>query len=92
MKTNYMMKKKKFHLFYQVLWFILSVKIYFPFSFCSDFNLEATVAKIDEIRDLKHLFTPCFLLIGKKSKIMINNYHIAHQKNHVKNNNDLTFN
>ena len=49
MKTNYMMKKKKFHLFYQVLWFILSVKIYFPFSFCSDFNLEATVAKIDEL-------------------------------------------
>ena len=36
------------------------------FSFCSDFNLEATVVKTDEIRGLKQLLTPCFLLIGKK--------------------------
>ena len=35
------------------------------------------------MRGLKQLFTPYFLLIGKKSKI-INNYCIAHQKNHVK--------
>ena len=36
---------------------------------------------------------PRFLLIEKKknSKI-INNYRIAHQKTHVKNNNDRTFN
>ena len=39
------------------------------------------------------LFTPCFLLIEKKiSKIIINNYSIANQKNHIKNNNDQTFN
>ena len=37
------------------------------FCFCSDFNLEATVAKRGEIRGLKQLFTPCFLLIGKKN-------------------------
>ena len=36
------------------------------FSFCSDFNLEATVVKTDEIRGLKQLLTPCSLLIGKK--------------------------
>ena len=58
----------------------------FSFSFCSDFNLETKVVKTDEISGLKQLFTPCFLLIGKKkiSKI-INNYHIANQKHHVKN-------
>ena len=33
---------------------VFSFKIYFSFSFCSDFNLQATVV------------TPCFLLIGKK--------------------------
>ena len=51
-----------------------SFKIYFSFSFCSDFNLEATVVKTDEIRGLKQLFTPSFLLIGKKkfSKIINN--------------------
>ena len=64
----------------------------FPF-FYSDFNLEAVVLKTDEIRGLKKLFTPFFLLIGKKlSKIVNNNYRIVHQKNHVKNNNDRTFN
>ena len=41
-------------------------KVYFFISFCSDFNLEATVIKTDEIRGLKQLFTPCFLSIGKK--------------------------
>ena len=45
---------------------VFSFKIYFAFSFCSDFNLEATVVKTDKIRDLKQLFTLCFLLIGKK--------------------------
>ena len=39
-------------------------KIYFSFCFCSDFNLEATAVKTDEIRGLKQLFTPYFLLIG----------------------------
>ena len=32
---------------------MISVKIYFSFSFCSDFNLEATVVKADEIRGLE---------------------------------------
>ena len=45
---------------------VSSFKIYFSFSFCSDFNLEATVVKSDEIRGLKQLFTLCFLLIEKK--------------------------
>ena len=48
---------------------VFSFKIYFSFSFCSDFNLAATVVKTDEIRNLKQLFTPCFLLIGKKITI-----------------------
>ena len=65
--------------------------IYFSFSFCSDFNLEATVVKTDKIRGLKQLFTSCFLLIGFFFFKIINNYSIAHQKNHVKNNNDRTF-
>ena len=43
------------------------------FCFCSNFNLEATVAKRGEIRGLKQLFTPCFLLIGKKKSKIINN-------------------
>ena len=69
--------------------FVFSFNIYFSFSFSSDFNLEATVVKTNEIRDLKQLFTFCFPLIGKTffSKI-INNYRKAHQKNHEKNNND----
>ena len=75
---------------------VFSFKIYFSFSFCSDFNLEATVVKTDKIRGLKQLFTPFFLLIGKKlfSKI-INNLIITPQnikKNHIKNNNEQTFN
>ena len=37
---------------------VFSFKIYFSFSFCSDFNLEATVVKTDEIRGLRQLFTP----------------------------------
>ena len=41
-------------------------KVYFFISFCSDFNLESTVIKTDEIKGLKQLFTHCFLLIGKK--------------------------
>ena len=63
MNTNYLMKKKNFHLVYKMLHCIL--KIDFSFSFCSDFNLQATVVKTDKIKGLKHLFTPCFLLIGK---------------------------
>ena len=71
---------------------VFSFKIYFSFSFCSDFNLEATVLKTGKIRDLQQLFTPCFLFIGKIFFFQNNNYCIAHQKNHIKNNNDQTFN
>ena len=74
---------------------IFSFKIYFSFSFCSEFNLETTVVKADEIRGSKQLFTPCFPKIGKKcfsKRLIINNYCITHQKNHIKNNNDRTFN
>ena len=42
---------------------LLSFKIYFYFSVCSDFNLKATVVKTDEIRVLQQLLSPCFLLI-----------------------------
>ena len=38
---------------------------YISFSFCSDFNLEATVVKTDRIKGLKHLFIPSFLLIER---------------------------
>ena len=69
---------------------VFSSKIYFSFSFCSDFNLEATVVKTDEIRGLKQLFTPYFLLIGKK----IQNNKLPHSvlKKSRKNYNDRTFN
>ena len=51
---------------YRILNVVFSFKIYFFFFFfCSDFNLEATVVKTDEIRGLKQLLTPCFFLIGK---------------------------
>ena len=61
---------------------VFSFKIYFSFSFYSNFNLEAAVVKTDEIKGFKQLFTPCIFLIGKKnlSKIINNNYRIAHQK------------
>ena len=49
-----------------------SFSIYFSFSFCSDYNLEATVVKTDEIRRLEQLLIPCFLLIGKKISKIIN--------------------
>ena len=45
---------------------VYSFKIYFYFSISSDFNLEATVVKTDEIRDLKQLFTPFSLNWKKK--------------------------
>ena len=60
------MKKNNFYLFYKVLWFMISVKMYFSFSFCSDFNLEATIVKTYKIRGLKQWLTPYFLLIEKK--------------------------
>ena len=65
---------------------VFSFKIYFSFSFYSNFNLEAAVVKTDEIKGFKQLFTPCIFLIGKKnlSKIINNNYRIAHQKNDIK--------
>ena len=79
MNTNYLMKKKNFNLFHKVLRIdslngvVSSFRICFSLPFCSDINLEATVVKTDEIRGLKQLFTPCFLLIRKKffSKIII---------------------
>ena len=73
---------------------VFGFRINFSISFCSDFNLEATVVKADGIRGVKQLFTPCFLLTRKQifSKIIINNYRILHQKNYVNNNNDQTFN
>ena len=45
---------------------IFSFKICFSFSFCSDFNLEATVVKTDKVRGLKQLFSP-FSLNWKKN-------------------------
>ena len=67
--------------------------MYFSFSFCSDFNLEATVVKTYKIRGLKQWLTPCFLLIENNFFfLIINNYHIVHQKNHIENNSDGTFN
>ena len=44
---------------------VFSFKIYFFFSFYSDFNLEATVVKTDKIRGLKQLFTPFFSKLEK---------------------------
>ena len=40
--------------------------MYFSFSFCSDFNLEATVVKSDEARGVNQLFTPIFSKLEKK--------------------------
>ena len=68
---------------------VFSFKIYFHFSFCSDFDLEATVVNTDKI---VYNCLPRFLLIGKKNFFkIINNYCIAHQQNHAKNNNDQAF-
>ena len=88
-------KRKIFIYFIKCYWIlnvVFSFKIYFSFTFCSDFDLEATVVKTDKIRGLKQLFTP-FSLNWKNffSKIIISNCHIAHQKNHIKNNSDQTF-
>ena len=91
MNTNYLMKKKNFHLFYKYRMMCLVSRFIFPFLFVPILIWKQQyLVKTDEIRGLKQLFTPCFLLIGKK-KSKINNYRIAHQKNHLKNNNDRTF-
>ena len=37
---------------------MISVKVYFSFSFCSDINLEVAVVKAGKIRGLKQLLTP----------------------------------
>ena len=37
-----------------------NVEIYFSFTFCSDFNLSATIVKTGEIRGLKQLPTHFF--------------------------------
>ena len=66
---------------------MISVKIYFSFSFCSDINLEGTVVKSGKIRDL---IPPPQHNQKKKTKKRKhnNNYCISYQKNHIKNNND----
>ena len=57
MNTNYLMKKKNFHLFYDSfdLW---CVKINFSFSFSSDFNLEAAVLKTEKLEALNNCLPP----------------------------------
>ena len=55
----------------------------FPFVFVLILIWKQLV-KTDKIRGLNQLFTPCFFLI--------NNYCMVHQKNHIKNNNNQTFN
>ena len=47
MSTNYLMKKKNIYFikFNNLNCVVFGFKIYFSFSFCSDFNLEATVVK-----------------------------------------------
>ena len=58
--------------FIKCYWILYLVsRLIFFFSFSSDFNLEAMVVKTGEIRRLKQLFTPYFLLIEEKSKIII---------------------
>ena len=47
---------------------VFGSKICFSFSFCSDFNLEETVVKTDEIRGLKQFKTKFFQ--NNNSKIM----------------------
>ena len=67
---------------------MISVKIYFSFSFCSDINLEGTVVKAGKIRDL--ISTPNTTkkkeTKKRKHKIIITAYHI--RKTTSKNNND----
>ena len=61
---------------------IFSVKIYFSFSFCSDFNLEATAVKRDDFIGLtcsNNCLLPVFSELN--TTLIINNYHIVHQKN-----------
>ena len=61
MNTNHLTKKKNFHVFCKALLnkkSFIYCEIYISFSFCSDFNLEATVVKTDKIRGLKQLFSP----------------------------------
>ena len=71
---------------------MISVKVYFSFSFCSDINLEVAVVKAGKIRGLKQLFNPLPPPKKKtkkeKNKKKKNNYCIAHKKNHIKKNND----
>ena len=80
---------------------MISVKVYFSFSFCSDINLEVAVVKAGKIRGLKQLFNPLPPPKKKKQKTKKekkkkkeknkkkkNNYCIAHKKNHIKKNND----
>ena len=78
---------------------MISVKVYFSFSFCSDINLEVAVVKAGKIRGLKQLFNPLPPPQKKKNKKRKkkkkeknkkkkNNYCIAHKKNHIKKNND----
>ena len=47
---------------------MISVKVYFSFSFCSDINLEVAVVKAGKIRGLKQLFNPLPSPPPKKKK------------------------
>ena len=47
---------------------MISVKVYFSFSFCSDINLEVAVVKAGKIRGLKQLFNPLPPQKKKKTK------------------------
>ena len=47
---------------------MISVKVYFSFSFCSDINLEVAVVKAGKIRGLKKLFNPLPPPPKKKNK------------------------
>ena len=45
--------KRKIFIYFMKCYNLWCVKIYFSFSFCSDFNLKATVVKTCKIRGLK---------------------------------------
>ena len=63
---------------------MISVKIYFSFSFCSDINLEGTVVKAGKIRDLISPPNTTKKKKNEKKKTQNNNYCISYQKNHIK--------
>ena len=87
-----LMKKKNFHLFYKVLLntnVVFSFKMYFSFSFCSDFNLKTTVVKQTKLESQNNCLP---LVFSELEEIFFyNNQLLLYHQNHVKNNNDQTF-